>query len=54
VEPTTGLTPEIVIPAVLSILLIVSELLGKTKKFSANGIVQAITGILKYFTKKKK
>ena len=51
---TTGLTPAIVFPAVLAILLIVSELLGRTSKFKANGVFQAITGILRLLTAKKK
>ena len=51
---SAGLTPQIVIPALLGIALIVSEVLGKTKKFKANGVVQAIIGILKLLTARKK
>ena len=50
----TGLTIGILAPAILGILLIISEVMGKTTKFKANGVLQAIIGILKLLTTKKK
>jgi hypothetical protein len=42
------------IAAILGILFLISELLGKTKKFESNGVIQAINKGLGAFLGKKK
>ena len=51
---SAGLNAAILVPAILGILLIISEVLGRTKKFKANGVLEMIIGILKLLTTKKK